>query len=62
MTNTSNYKAISKIIQNKFNYKANHKSFKLDDKIRSQQVTQFIIDEIIQIKSIYLSLLKLYIF
>jgi len=36
----------------------NHKSFKLDDKIRSQQVTQFLIDEIIQIKSIYLSLLK----
>ena len=28
MTNTSNYKEISKIIQNKFNYKANHKSFR----------------------------------
>ena len=36
----------------------NHKSFKLDDKIRYQQVTQFLIDEIIQIQSIYLSLLK----
>lgn len=28
MSNTSNYKTISNIIQSKFNYKANHKSFR----------------------------------
>lgn len=28
MSNTSNYKSISKIIQSKFNYKANNKSFR----------------------------------
>ena len=36
----------------------NHKSFELDEKIKTQQITQFIIDEIINIQTIYQTLMK----
>ena len=36
----------------------NHKSFDLDEKIKTQQITQFLIDEIINIQGIYQTLIK----